>query len=98
MEVAEELAAQKAETVRVKAYLNELVAELEAKGPYVRRQREELENAVDTINELMKRNDDLVAEIQDLRETVTQCKRSEGKRKQNLCFFIISNCVYRSGS
>lgn len=79
MEVAEELATQKAESARVKAYLSEMVQELEAKGPYLRKQREELENALETISELIKKNDELVAETQELRETASQCKRSEGE-------------------
>lgn len=79
VEVAEELATQKAETARAKAYMSEIIEELEAKGPYVRKQREELENALDTIAELMKKNDELEAEAQELRETTTQCKRNEGK-------------------
>lgn len=79
VEVAEELATQKAESARVKAYLAEIVEELEAKGPYLRKQREELENALETISELVKKNDELVIETQELRETVSQCKRLEGR-------------------
>lgn len=78
MEVADELATEKAESARVRAYLNEMIEEFEIKGPYLRKQREDLDNALETISELMKKNDELVAETQELREIASQCKRSEG--------------------
>lgn len=78
MEVAEELATEKAETARMKAHITEMIQSLQENGPFLRKQREDLENAFDTIAELVKKNDELVAEIQDLRETTSECRRSEG--------------------
>lgn len=72
------MASEKAESARIKACLTEMVQELELKGPYLRKQREDLENALDTISELVRKNDELVAETQELRDTASQCQRSEG--------------------
>lgn len=76
--VMDELASEKQESARLKSYITQIVHEIEEKGPLLKKQREDYENALETVSELTKRNDELVMEIQNLRETCLECKRLEG--------------------
>ncbi|KAI4471104.1 nucleoprotein tpr-related [Holotrichia oblita] len=52
--------------------------EIEDKSPYLAKQREDYEKALDTIAELTKQNDDLINDMQGLRDSASEAKRSEG--------------------
>lgn len=79
VEVAEELATQKAESTRVKAYLSQLIEDLEAKAPFMRDLQQKLEESNMMCDELEKKKQELVIEAQELRDIATQSKRSERK-------------------
>lgn len=76
--VMDELASEKQESARLKSYVTHIISEIEDKGPLLKKQREDYENALETVSELTKRNDELVMEIQNLRELCSECKRLEG--------------------
>jgi nucleoprotein TPR len=50
--LSENLQAEKSENERLKAYLNELVSEIEEKAPILNRQKYEYEDAMKTISSL----------------------------------------------
>lgn len=76
----DDLANEKEENARLKAYINQIFQELQDKSPLLTKQREEYEKALENICELTKQNDDLIIENQQLREDNSECKRSEGKK------------------
>lgn len=77
--VMDELTSEKQECARLKSYITHIINEIEEKGPLLKKQREDYENALETVSELTRRNDELVMEIQNLRDTCLECRRQEGK-------------------
>ncbi|KRT85709.1 hypothetical protein AMK59_2854, partial [Oryctes borbonicus] len=74
----EQLASSKEEVGRLQVYINSIMQEIEEKSPYLAKQREDYERALDTIAELTKQNDDLINDMHTLRDTASEAKRSEG--------------------
>lgn len=75
----DELADKNEEIIKLKAYISQIIQQLEEKAPLLIKQREDYDTALDNINELTSQNDALILEIQQLREDSAECRRSEGK-------------------
>lgn len=76
--VSDELAAEREETKRLNTLIEHIVTEIEEKSPLLKKQREDYETALDTVEELNKRHELMVLDMQQLREDARNCKRNEG--------------------
>lgn len=74
----DELTHEREESSRLRSYIQHIINELEEKGPLLKKQREDYENALDTIKELTQQNDSLILDCQQLKDEAIQCKRNEG--------------------
>ncbi|EFA01249.2 nucleoprotein TPR isoform X2 [Tribolium castaneum] len=75
--ISERLIDVEKENAQLKNYISSIVHEVEEKGPLIKKLREDYSNALDA-NEILKNsNDQLLNEIQQLREANVQCTRVE---------------------
>ncbi|XP_044260460.1 nucleoprotein TPR isoform X2 [Tribolium madens] len=75
--ISERLVDMEKENAQLKNYISSIVHEVEEKGPLIKKLREDYSNALDA-NEILKNsNDQLLSEIQQLREANVQCTRIE---------------------
>lgn len=79
IDAEEQLNSEREEVARLQSYIARIRDELEEKGPLIRQQRMDLELALNNLRILGERNDDLIKEVNDLKETVLDAKRSEGE-------------------
>ena len=78
LSVSEQLISSKEEVEKLKEYMTLIVQELEDKSPIILKQQEEFERSRQMIVELTKHNEELISEMQLLRETTNEAKRMEG--------------------
>lgn len=76
--VSDELAAEREETKRLNTLIEHIVTEIEEKSPLLKKQREDYEAAMDTVEELNKRHELMILDMQQLKEDAHNCKRNEG--------------------
>lgn len=77
--VNEELAAEKDENRKLHAYIARIVQEFEDKSPLLQKEREDYEHALETISEMTKQNDNMIAECHKLREECMDAKKKESR-------------------
>ncbi|XP_060520751.1 nucleoprotein TPR isoform X2 [Cylas formicarius] len=67
------------ECTRLNNYITCIVREIEEKGPYIKKLRQEYSDALDSIDMLKASNDQLEVELQQLREATMENKRQENQ-------------------
>lgn len=77
--VNEELSAEKDENRKLHAYIARIVQEFEDKSPLLQKEREDYEHALETISEMTKQNDNMIAECHKLREECMDAKKKESR-------------------
>lgn len=76
--VSEQYTNKEEECARLNNYITSIVREIEEKGPLIKKLREDYSNTLDANDALKEANDQLLAEVQHLREINVECKRIEG--------------------
>ncbi|XP_063920607.1 nucleoprotein TPR isoform X2 [Zophobas morio] len=75
--ISERLVDMEKENAQLKNYINSIVHEVEEKGPLIKKLREDYSNALDANEMLKNSNEQLLSEIQQLRDANAQCTRLE---------------------
>lgn len=65
------------ENARLNHYINSIVKEIEEKGPFIKKIKDDYAKLMDTHDELKLNNDSLMLEVQQLRENNSECRRLE---------------------
>ncbi|XP_044766896.1 nucleoprotein TPR isoform X2 [Coccinella septempunctata] len=65
------------ENARLNHYINSIVKEIEEKGPFIKKIKDDYAKLMDAHDELKLNNDSLLIEVQQLRENNAECRRLE---------------------
>ncbi|GLV34014.1 Megator [Carabus blaptoides fortunei] len=77
--VTDELNMEKEENRRLNSYIGKIVQEFEDKTPMLQKEREDYEQALETIAELTKHNENMIVECHRLRDECSDAKKSESR-------------------
>lgn len=75
----DELHMEKEENRRLNSYIEKIVQEFEDKTPMLQKEREDYEQALETIAELTKHNENMIVECHRLRDECADAKKSESR-------------------
>lgn len=79
VDMSERLVDTEKENAQLKNSISSIVHEIQEKGPLITKLRENYATVLDAHEELKNSHDELLNEIQQLRDTHAECSRLEGK-------------------